>query len=350
MNHEQILKRIKWLTWLFIAGLCLFCGLAGVCCSRLHRNIRTSESIKPAIKVSTQISVPSLSERKQLSDAARLRCLERLGKVPPDADSTDWRLASDTTWWGKPVDRTNFWKGRVIWCDMSARVAASAHGRAYPPIPYDDETLARLYPSIVRIIRKDANTYWYEAGGLDTSGSSRGPAYTSEERGFWYVFLRTQPQPPDVLKTEQVFFEEDNLSYRKSVNDMSTDRLAMQRVTEVLEARRKAKIDFGYPREAFSDDALFWEYVLEERKQYESVLARSGDPNRSDVKLFLDTVLVDHKLATDPLTDEQLNAANAWKIAYLKRLRNEKVDESYVDAYLKAWNLLPAQLSETTPP
>jgi hypothetical protein len=32
-----------------------------------------------------------------------------------------------------------------------------------------------------------------------------------------------------------------------------------------------------------------------------------------------------------------------WKIAYLQRLRKEKTDESYINAYLKAWNLSPAE-------
>jgi hypothetical protein len=34
-----------------------------------------------------------------------------------------------------------------------------------------------------------------------------------------------------------------------------------------------------------------------------------------------------------------MRAANAWKIAYLQRLRREKTDESYINAYLQAWNL-----------
>ncbi|HEY0455671.1 MAG TPA: hypothetical protein VGE41_04810, partial [Verrucomicrobiae bacterium] len=40
-----------------------------------------------------------------------------------------------------------------------------------------------------------------------------------------------------------------------------------------------------------------------------------------------------------PLTEDQLGAANAWKIAYLQRLRREKTDESYIQSYLKYWKL-----------
>jgi hypothetical protein len=39
------------------------------------------------------------------------------------------------------------------------------------------------------------------------------------------------------------------------------------------------------------------------------------------------------------LTQEQVDAANAWKVQYLNRLRNEKWDESYINAYLQAWDL-----------
>ena len=49
--------------------------------------------------------------------------------------------------------------------------------------------------------------------------------------------------------------------------------------------------------------------------------------------------MVDTKLITEPLTADQLKAANVWKLAYLQRLRREKTDEQYIQAYLKAWNL-----------
>ena len=44
------------------------------------------------------------------------------------------------------------------------------------------------------------------------------------------------------------------------------------------------------------------------------------------------------------LTAEQIRAASAWKMAYLQRLRREKIDTSYVDAYLRAWNLSWAEV------
>jgi hypothetical protein len=60
--------------------------------------------------------------------------------------------------------------------------------------------------------------------------------------------------------------------------------------------------------------------------------------------LLFRMVSVDLTYITGPLANEQVKAANAWKIAYLQRLRREKVDLSYIVAYLKAWNLSSAEV------
>src|ERR1035441_5443151 len=36
---------------------------------------------------------------------------EQAGEVPKDATPFDWRLAQRTSWWGKPLDPKDFWKG-----------------------------------------------------------------------------------------------------------------------------------------------------------------------------------------------------------------------------------------------
>jgi hypothetical protein len=63
-----------------------------------------------------------------------------------------------------------------------------------------------------------------------------------------------------------------------------------------------------------------------------------GDEQHTDTQLIA-SAAVDPSYIIQPLTHEQLKAANAWKIGYLQRLRRENVDESYINAYLKAWNL-----------
>jgi hypothetical protein len=47
---------------------------------------------------------------------------------------------------------------------------------------------------------------------------------------------------------------------------------------------------------------------------------------------------------TGPTDAQVLKMANVWKIAYLRRLRSEKIHEPYMKAYLKAWNLKPEEV------
>jgi hypothetical protein len=103
--------------------------------------------------------------------------------------------------------------------------------------------------------------------------------------------------------------------------------------------------EIGVPPEALTDTTLFWAYVLKKRQEYAfelSLYNRFTNGGDFRIRYLLEGSAVDTNLVTRPLTDVQLRAAKAWKIAYLQRLRHEKVDESYIDAYLKAWNLSPA--------
>jgi len=108
--------------------------------------------------------------------------------------------------------------------------------------------------------------------------------------------------------------------------------------------REKREIEAGYPPEAFSEDALLWTYILEMRRQYQELAHTAGATNDVSVQNFVLRLLVDTKYLTEPSDAEVLKLANAWKIAYLQRLRNEKVDESYISAYLKAWDLKPDEV------
>lgn len=108
-----------------------------------------------------------------------------------------------------------------------------------------------------------------------------------------------------------------------------------------VRARARAK---GFPAEAFTDDALQWKYVLDKRAEYEQYYVLTGRENTLYSSNYLARLWVDPKLITEPLTDEQRETANAWKIAYLQRLRRENTDESYINAYLTAWNLSAAEV------
>jgi len=98
-------------------------------------------------------------------------------------------------------------------------------------------------------------------------------------------------------------------------------------------------LERGYPPELVSEPALYWAYVGSRRQEFAEVI-----PNTPISKSLLSRTTTDPKLITDPLAPDQVSAANAWKIAYLQRLRKENTDESYINSYLKAWNLSAAEV------
>ena len=62
---------------------------------------------------------------------------------------------------------------------------------------------------------------------------------------------------------------------------------------------------------------------------------------------YIGSITIDQDLleASDIYPYEKVQVVNAWKIAYLQRLQQQNTDSSYIDAYLKAWNLPASALS-----
>ena len=276
-----------------------------------------------------QESLP-LAKRSQLTNEERLRWLEQNGEVPTDAEIADWQLAQKTSWWGKPLDPEEFWKGKVRWRDHISEAAAKRHGRLWPPMPYPDPSLPSYHD----------NTHPVDAG------SAEGPDihYTSSAIGeaFWTKAATTLPQPPEQVEDEQFQAAQRILERKYLEQHGSPIPLTPRELAEHLEALKNQALSAGCPKEALSDDALFWAYVMNQRKQYEEFHNSGKTMNEH---LLLTDLKVDPKLITEPLTREQLQAANSWKIAYLRRLQQEKVDASYMNAYLHAWNLSSRILS-----
>ena len=238
--------------------------------------------------------------------------------------------------WGNRLDPIEFWKGRTIWCDREAQNAARKHGREYPPIPGD--------------------TNYYLAGsggdiGYISGGPDSGPFVThyqnDRERYFWDDFFKTHPIPPEYLEMKQMEVACDVYHARqrnqeaesKIAKYAETDQRAKNQrernLAELARSEKHARRDlatFNYPEEAFTDDALYWCRVMALRSH--------------KMQMFLEREYadIDPKMVTEPLTAGQIKAANAWKVAYLQRLRREKTDESYLNAYLKTWNLNPADV------
>lgn len=251
---------------------------------------------------------------------------QRLGELPLDANYYfDWPVAQYTTWWGKPLDPKEFWKGRTIWLDGSASRDAHRRGRSYPPMPYED-------PKLSGYSNKDQ--------GGTSGGPDSGPLITFyssyRERVFWNNFFKTHPKPPDDIEREQSQVADD---FHYNWRDLSPEDTARLKASS-----RNDPLTFNYPAEAFTDDALYWNYVLRKRHEYEEEIERDKGLRQASHDDFLKGLDVDAKLITEPLTAEQKKAANAWKVKYLQRLHREKEYETYIDAYLKAWNLSRAEV------
>ena len=268
---------------------------------------------------------------------ARLPQLEKLGEVPKTAGAwsePEWAVAQHTSWWGKPLDPQKFWKGHVMWLDDSMQDAALRHGRQFPPPPYDDPTL---------------HGYDEQDAPRDVGGSE-GPRLTvysnNKENAFWGRFSSTHPKPPEDLQREQSMVANQALGARYYLDRGDNPaRLRSQDWKEGEEIQRQREVRLGYPPEAFTDDALFWSYVTNKRQEYRDIVNTFHTTNGLAIDSFIASrVRVDARYMTDPSDAEVLKSANAWKIAYLQRLSREKVDQSYINAYLKAWNLKPGEV------
>jgi hypothetical protein len=249
--------------------------------------------------------------------------LEKAGAVPAnDNDLHDWQRAQRTSWWGTQLDPKQFWKGRVLWNDGSATSDAQRHGRLYPPMPYEDTNLPP-YPN---------------DEGIHGSYSPDGPnifyANSSKERAFWDRFDKTHPRPPD-----QIEYEQGILSKKEIVLEDESTPITERERREAIQMLPADAVKDNYPPEAFTKDALFWSRVMSKRAEYQSYLDMGDQTNEPVFKVFFSSLAVDPKYITEPLTREQIQAANAWKIAYLKRLKAQNADQSYLNAYLQAWNL-----------
>jgi hypothetical protein len=287
--------------------------LAGLVVLAFHQHKRAK--ISPL-----NLGAPISSVSNRINKTAEVIDWEKAGQVPEgDRDNGDWQLAQKTTWWGKPLDPKEFWKGRIVWNDRKTVLDAERYGRLYPPMPYEDTNLPP-YP----------NDDGIHGGGWAPDSANIFYAYSSKERGFWDRFDRTHPRPPDQIDLEQ------------------------QQIADGLRGRdiafvRNRPLADNYPPEAFTTSALFWAYVQDKRAEYQKMLAECGG-NTNNVRFqssladLQGDLGVDPKYLTESLTPDQIQAANAWKVTYLQRLQTQNVDPSYINAYLQAWNLSSNQV------
>jgi len=247
----------------------------------------------------------------QTNELRRISVLETAGQVPEgDQNYNDWRLAQQCTWWGKPLDSKEFWKGRVLWNDAKATLDAQRHGRLYPPMPYEDTNLPPR-PNDDGI----HGSYLPDSPNILYASSSK-------ETAFWDRFDKTHPRPPDQIDQEQYSASQSYLA--GSQDDFI----------------RELEIGQKYPPEAFTKEALFWAYVQGKRKEFQEGISRARGPGiQIYMTNFISNLLVESKYVTEPLSQDQVQSANSWKVAYLKRLNEQNTDQPYINAYMQAWNL-----------
>jgi len=201
---------------------------------------------------------------------------------------------------------------------VEATVAANKLGRLYPPIPFGE----------TKFSSRSEKDFAGISGGSDGGWTT----YHSNDRegAFWSDFERTHPLPPEEIERKQVEIEHDILASKNWKMRRPKD------IDSALKADREAVADLNYPPEALTDDALHWAYVVHQNQQYQK------DVRHMPIEVVQAVAKndgADLAQLTNSLTAEQIVAANAWKIAYLQRLKRENTDKSYIDAYLRAWNL-----------
>ena len=276
-------------------------------------------------------SVPKKYRYLTNDKSDELEILEKLGYVPKMSKVSVSILAEQTSWWGKRLDPEEFWKDRVIWYDELAEYSARSRGRGYPPMPYDN-------PSVHDRSDVDQKNDRYH-------GESQVPRYVSSERerSFWRRFRMSNPNPPKEIQgwltgAADTWIGFRNMYEHSRKTGVPSD-ITKSTVEAIMERALRDANTFWYPHEAVSPEAFHWDHVMRKRAEYDEFAASGKVDDERESKWFFDRVLVDRALITEPLTDEQNDAANAWKVAYLKRLRSEEWDESYINAYLQAWDL-----------
>lgn len=300
----------------------------------------------PDIKNHAPETLVPLARRQGMTRGSRLNWLEQHGRVPDDAEAADWSLAQETSWWGKPIDPKSFWSNRVVWLSDTNEMAARRLGRRYPPMPYQDGSLAA----------------YHDKGEVHPRlGAAEGPAYrfhmTSLENAFWDKHTTTHPYPPENITRAQVRFAE---SYLRMLGEVglalrSGYVISREEVEQSASRKRQDLMDFGYPPESLSSNALFWSHVETRRAEYARLTNlnhSAGEPPEGGmVPSFFKRLAVAPKWITEPMTEAQTNEANAWKIEYLQRLKRENIDSTYINAYLQTWKLASERVfPQSAPP
>lgn len=262
--------------------------------------------------------------------------LERLGRVPMGANERTWRLCEKTSWWGRRLDASSFWSNRVIWLSSEAESEAHAHGRGYPPIPPGDPL------------------FWDRSDSDESNPvltwEYHGRSYHSSERenAYWDWFQKNRPRPPEAIDRALRNASDEWMSIKHETTIRPHGLKIPPSSKEGSRSRLAARyVALGFPRNAFSSTVLDWEYIRCKRAEREEIVSDSDEFRRN---LLLDDfnqhLACPSSFVESEPTDEEIRVTTGWRVDYLRRLRREGTDESYIEAYKKAWNLSEDDLKE----
>src|SRR3954470_7581373 len=226
-----------------------FATIAMVACGRPREELAADPGIRLSTESNKEIQprdFSSLQARKQMSGAARLELLEALGRVPEDAELADWEIATKTSWWGKPIDAELFWRGRIVWLDATNRRDAHRFGRLYPPVP------PGMHAPKYKNDKDSRVTLGPEAPNIPYVSNS-------SERGFWDMYSKAHPRPPNELTSQQFQLAEAvfGVSYDYERGGNRTHLRPID-VEAIQKAELRDAVDVGTPREALGENALLW--------------------------------------------------------------------------------------------
>lgn len=303
----------KW--WIALSFALTILGVSGVIWAMSLKHGKRSSSVA---KTSPPVLPQALSGLEQDGNRGEAAVLSAAEKAP------------ELVWNDDPAV---FWSNRVVWLDREVMKAAADHGRAYPPMPYIDPEAMAIAPTPLG----------HHVESLDIvvprlKGNNR-------ERWFWDKFSRTHPHPPDYL---DALFVSESVSCGDSLltAKINGDPRWTGKTPGGLGRLRRDYPKMGIPIEMLDAESLAaCCHLIKGDKPWNASSFRLSQQLATGtipaVEEFLERGFED---ASE--VESELKTAYAWRTKYLRRLRREGTDESYIEAYKKAWNLSESDLRE----